>query len=325
MTTPKKLLNDITAGKFKPAYYFFGTEDYRISEAEKFVAKQFLPDLQRPSNYRRLNGKKTSSADIIAELSNLPILGERQVFSIDNIQSYSPKDIERILKILVPADSNRIVIFRTPSSKIPSKKTAFYKKMIGAVEAVEFKKLTSNETSSLIAVRLQNAGVNIQPEALTMLTSLVAGDRGGLEAEINKLLNFKEKGEIVEVADIEMISAGFEVFNIFELADFVIAGNTEKAIRMLKGLVADGNSPATIVTLLQQHFTCLYLVKNGRKPLPRREYFIYKYREQANRYKSEQLEELMVEIAKTDADLRKGGLKRESLLEMLILRLAGGK
>ena len=71
-----------------PAYYFFGTEDYRIVEAEKYVARQFLPDRQLVTNYRKIDGKKTSCSDLLAELSSLPMLGERQVFGVTS--NFSP-------------------------------------------------------------------------------------------------------------------------------------------------------------------------------------------------------------------------------------------
>ena len=55
LSTPQKLVSDITSGKFKPVYYFFGSEDYRITEAVRYVASQFLPRMQLAVNFRRLS------------------------------------------------------------------------------------------------------------------------------------------------------------------------------------------------------------------------------------------------------------------------------
>ncbi|MDH4155768.1 MAG: DNA polymerase III subunit delta [candidate division Zixibacteria bacterium] len=323
MTTPRELISNISEGKFKAAYYLFGTEDYRIVEAEKFLARQFLPDLQLTTNYREIDARLTSRADLTAELASLPMLGERQVFAVSNFQHYSQKDVEQVLKLLSPPDPNRVVIFRSPSSKAPKKNSAFYAAVSRAAEPVEFKRLTDIEMRRRITFRLQKNGINIEPEALRMLTGLIAGDSGGLESEIVKLLNYKEKGDLVEVADIEKISAGFEVYNIFELGDFVVAGETSRLIRMVRMLIAKGNNPVTLVTLLQQHFICLYLVKNGRKPLPRREFLIPRFRQQAAGYDNERLQQIIIDIAETDAEMRRTGIKQPILLEMLLLRLAG--
>ena len=87
MVTPFQLLKDISAGKFKPAYYFYGSEDYRITEAEKYLARQFLPGAQMSVNYRKFDGRKTKAGDLITHLSNLPMLGEKQVFVVSDFQS----------------------------------------------------------------------------------------------------------------------------------------------------------------------------------------------------------------------------------------------
>ena len=85
MTTPRQLLQDISGGKFKAAYYFYGSEDYRISEAIKYIAHQFLPDMQLTVNYRKFDGRKIKTGDLLTELSTLPMLGEKQVFVVTDM------------------------------------------------------------------------------------------------------------------------------------------------------------------------------------------------------------------------------------------------
>ena len=87
LSTPKKLVDDVTGGKFRPAYYFYGPEEYRLLEAIKFVAHQFLPKKQLTTNFRRLDGRRTKCDDLIAELSVFPMLGERQVPKVSGYSS----------------------------------------------------------------------------------------------------------------------------------------------------------------------------------------------------------------------------------------------
>lgn len=321
MLAPNELFKSVSAGKFKPAYYFFGTEDYRISEAEKFVARQFLPDRQLTTNYRKIDGKKASCADLMAELSNFPMLGERQVFAVSDFQSYSPTEIERVLGMLTPADPSRIVIFSSPSTKAPKKNSSFFITVSKAAEAVEFRRLSDREVARLISRQLEQEEIKIEPEALKLLTELIAGNRGAVEAEVAKLVNYKETGDMVTVEDIKKIAAGYEIFNVFQVADLIVAGDPGQVLRAIEALLANGNSPATIATLLQQHFISLYLVKNGKKPLGRRGFLIPKLSEQAAKYDNSQLEQIIIEIAATDGELRRQRLKPEMALEMLALTL----
>ncbi|UCD65116.1 MAG: DNA polymerase III subunit delta [Candidatus Zixiibacteriota bacterium] len=325
MPSPATLFKDISAGRFKPAYYFYGSEDYRISEAEKFVANQFLPHRQMTTNFYRIDGRRTNAAGLIAELSNLPMLGEKQVFAVRDFQSYKPAEVTGVLELLSPPDPNRIVIFSSPSSRTPRKTSTFFSAVARATEAVEFRKLTPGESAGQVKARLKKEGLTADPDALSLLVELVGGSKGALEAELAKLIDFKAEGENITVEDIKRICSGYEVFRIFDLADHVVAGNTRKVLQMTRSLLSEGNSATTLVALLQQHFTSLYLVKNGKNPVGRRGFMVPRLKTQAGRYDNEKLEAAILLIAEADVNLRHKGIEPETTLEMLALTLAGDK
>ena len=319
--TPQQLLAEVTSGKFKPVYYFYGSEDFRIIEAEKYLAAQFLPNLQITTNYRRLDGRKTSATDIVAELSVYPMLGERQVFSISDFQSFKPKEIERILRILQPPDPNRVVILTSPSDKAPKRKSTFYNTMSGAAELVEFKKLTPGESRLIVKRRLDKREIRIEDAALDLLVELIAGNRGALDVETEKLINYRQPGETITTDDIRKLAAGYEVYSIFELADKIVAGNTLQVLAQVKQVLAEGTSPTGVLYHLGAHFVSLYLVKNGKPLEARRRFLTQRFRSQAGKYSNQQLERMIIQIGETDAELRRTPLKPETLLESLILQL----
>lgn len=321
--TPGAFLKDLSAGKFLPAYYFFGDDDYRIIEAEKYLASQFIPGPQLTTNYRRFDGKKISAADLLAELAVYPMLGERQLIAVSSFQSFKPTEIDKIIKMLNPPDPNRIIVFSSPAARAPKKKSAFINKMAGIAEVVEFTKLTPGETKGMVSRKLAKNEINIAPQALSLLTELIAGNRGALEAETEKLINYKNPGETVTPEDIKEIASGYEVFKIFEVAEYVVAGQVKKVLQQIKTLVAEGNNPTGILYFLSQHFISLYLVKNGKPLEARKRWLAYKFREQAAKYEADKLEEIIVEIARTDSDLRKSNIKPTLALETLVLKLAG--
>lgn len=322
MASPQQLFKNVSAGKFKTAYYFYGSEDYRLVEAEKFLAHQFLPDRQMAVNYRRMDARKTNCGELIAQLSNLPMLGDRQVFIITDIQSYKPTEVDQILRLLSPPDPNRLIVFSTPSARTVKKNSAFFSKISSVAETVEFRKQTVTEATATVRAKLQREDLSIEPDAMELLVGLLGGSRGGLEAEIAKLINYAAPGESITVEAIREVSSGYEVFNIFELADLVVACKTRQVLKMIRSLLAGGNSPATLTSLLQQHFISVYLVKNGHKPLGNRSFLTAKFRQQGHRFSNERLEQIIIDIAATDAGLRKSGPKPEVAFEMLVLEMA---
>jgi len=321
MITPRTLWAEISAGKFRPAYYFFGHDDYRMVEAEKYLVRSFLPDRQRVINSRKLDGRRTSFADLASELASLPMLGEKQVVIVSDFQSYKPTEIDAVLKLLLPPDPNRMVIFSTPAAKAPKRDAAFLEKMKQAVQVVEFRKLTQSEVQSQIRSRLQKEKIGIEPEALTLLAELIAGNMGPMESEISKLTNYRRAGETVTVDDISAVCSGYASYNVFSLADEIVAGRTRTVLQMIERLIADGNSPVLIASLLQQHFISLYLVKHSKKPLGRRDFMAARLRQQAAGYDRGRLERIIIEIAATDAEFRKQAIAPTAALEMLALKI----
>lgn len=319
--TPKALSDAVSSGKFEPLYYFYGTEDYRIVEAEKFVAHQFLPERQIPTNYRRMDGRRTKCVDILAELSAYPMLGERQVIAVSDIQSYNASEIDRILKILDPPDPNRIVVFSSPSARTPRKNSAAKNRLASAAVTVEFTKMTARETAGMISRKLAGHGLEIEPDALTLLTELVGGNRGAVETETGKLVDYVGQGRTVTAEDIRAVSAGFQVYSIFTLADEIINGDRRRVLRQVQTLIADGSSPTGILFFVGQHFLSLYLVRND-KPLPPNVRFLAgKFRQQASRFDNRQLEYFLTEIAACDAMMRRQSMKPRMALEALVLKL----
>ena len=325
LSSPHKLHSEVSNGSFKPVYYLFGSEDYRIGEAVKYIAHQFVPNRQLTTNFQKLDGRKTKAADLIAELSAFPMLGERQAFLISDIQSYKPTEIDRILKLLQPPDPNRVVIFSTPSARTPKKNSAFFKKITGAAEAVEFAPLSLDQCCGIISARMNEHGLSIEPDALRWLAGLVSGKRGALEAELAKLIDFKADDTTVTRKDVELIAAGYEVFEAFQLADQIVRGERAHVLKMVQRLLAEGSTATGLLYFLSQHFISLYLVKAGKPLEPYRRWLEREFRNQAARFSLEQLEQSIVLIARTDADLRRRRTRPELELDRLVLEIMAKK
>lgn len=324
MASPKQLHDDITKGKFKPVYYFYGSEDFRRSEAEKFVADHFLPDMQRSINYYKIDSKRTPAAELAAALSNLPMLGEKQVYVIGNFESYKSKDMERLLPYVKSKDSNRVIILSTASAKTPKKSSSFFKAVSEFAETVEFKKLSAEDSRVYIDSRLAKHKIAIEPQARDLLIGMIDGDRGGLESELNKLVNFKEGGETISVDDIRNVSSGYQLFDVFELGDVIIAGNAKKTFQMVQSLLGAGANVDNLVILLLQHFLSVYLVKNGRPAVGNRNFpfLLNKFRQQAKGFSNQRLEQMIISLADANTQLRYQGLPGELVLETLTFKLS---
>jgi len=322
--TPAELNKEISGGKFRPVYFFFGSEEYRIKEAEKALVQKFL-GIHARNGHKSLAASRLKASDIFTELSIVPMLGDRQVFSIADTHILTPSEMENIFKILTPPDPSRIVIFFVPAAKVPTKnqrqKTKWFGFLESKTEPVEFTRLSASDTQKRLAALFTEKGINIEIEALTMLSGLADGDLGGIFQEAAKLIDFVGPDGTITRSQVAAITSDHRAYNIFELADKVAGRDIDTALRVLHTLQNQGESASNVLFWLSEHFLNLYLAKN-RKPLPpRSRNMAWKYNQQVNLFSNEILEALILIIGEGNRRLRGDIANEWAIIEDIVIQL----
>ncbi len=319
--TPSELVRELEKNEFQPVYYFYGSEDYRMKEAEKAIAARFLPKSLLKTNHTILSAAKQKLGDILSELSIFPMLGENQLFTITDIQILKPKDIEKILDLMTPPDPNRVIIMTTPSAKAPRKNSKALNLLAKKVSAVEFGRISGDMSSRKVRAMLNEKNIEIEPDAIQMLVTLGGGDMGGLIREVEKLIDYIGEAGIIRKEDVLAVCSDYQMFKIYELADQVATRNLDRALDIVNFLLRKGETPSGITFWLSEHFIDLYLVKNN-KPLPvYKRKMSWKFNKQVNLFNNDQLESIIKQIAETDVALRSNIKPEQTIIEMLIFNI----
>jgi len=319
--TPIELNRELESDKFRPVYYFFGKADFRIKEAEKAVVRRFLPKSQLVTNHTSLSARKLDLGEILTALSIFPLIGEKQAFTISDIQSFSPAEIEKILSLLTPSDPNRIVILSSPSEKTPEKKTKTFALLVKKTAAVEFKRIPEVQSEKKILSILREQEIQIDPEALQALVILGGGDTGGLTEELNKLINYIGRGGRIRKEDISKVCSDYQAFEIHELTNAIVRGNLSQALEMAGMLLAQGGKASGLLYSIGEHFVDLYLLSNNKPLPPRKKGTEWKFRDQTRLFNNAQLEKSIELIASADFDLKNSIRPENLIIERLIINI----
>jgi DNA polymerase-3 subunit delta len=321
--TPNDLIKELDKGKFKPVYYFYGPEDYRIKEAEKAVVRKFLPKSLLKTNHTTLSASKQKIDDILTELSVFPMLGENQIFTISDIQNFSPQDIEKIFKLLSPPDPNRVVILTSPSSKTPRKRSKALNILTSKAAAIEFGKFSGDRSAKKALAMLKEYEIEIEPEALNILVMLAGGDMGGLVSEINKLVDYVGPSGKITKADVAAVGSDYQVFQVYELADHIAHRDLDKALDTLSFLMRKGETVSRLLFWMSEHFIDLYLVQNDKPLSPGKAAISWKYKKQVANFTNSQLEEIIRLMADADTSARSNIKPERMIIEKLIFEICG--
>jgi DNA polymerase-3 subunit delta len=318
--TPIELSRELEANKFRPVYYLYGEADYRAKEAEKAIVKKFLPKSQLAVNHFSFSASRDNAAEILTALSIFPLMGERQVFTIDDVRAKNDEDIKKILALQNPPDPNRIIILSSSSDKAPKKDSKVFRLMEKHAAIVEFKRLPDGMAEKRIAPLLKKAQVQIEPDALRMVLTLGGGDSGGLVEEVNKLINYVGTGGKITLEDVAKVGSNYQAFRVFDIANRAAAGDFAKSLEIVNSLLSQGETASALLYQLGEHFLDLYLYKQGRLPAEKQKKK-WIFDQQKELFDNQQLEQIIELAAEANFELRGNPVSEKFCLEKLILEI----
>lgn len=116
-----------------------------------------------------------------------------------------------------------------------SRKSKWAAKLAAAGVLVEIWPVKPHELPSWIRQRMQQVGLNPQPEAVNLLTELVEGNLLAAQQEITKLRMVGDSAEVT-VEDVSRAVADSSRFDAFRLVECALAGELQESLRVATGL-----------------------------------------------------------------------------------------
>ncbi len=182
-------------------------------------------------------------------------------------------------------------------------------------------------------IRNSAAGKNaeITRDAVNGLADLSGGNLRVLDGELDKLALYAE-GRAITLEDVQsMVSFSGEA-SVFVAVDAVVEGRPDVALRSLRRLIDDGNSPAFVLAMIARQVRLLILAKDMRtQGVPASElggrlrlsgYPLRKTLDQETMFTPEGLREAHGKLVEADLSAKTGRFDEETALELLVTELA---
>lgn len=186
-----------------------------------------------------------------------------------------------------------------------------------------------------ISARMQQAGLQADPDAVKLLAELVDGNLLAAAQEIEKL-KLLETGQHIDTACVRASVCDSSRYNIFNLVDTALAGDPAQTQKILSGLRAEGVEPATVIWALSREIRQLcgmaLAVEQGQSAQQvMRQHRVWSNRQSITgkaltRLPSRKLQRLLQRMALADQTMK--GMQRGNVwdyLEQTALLLAGAK
>jgi DNA polymerase III subunit delta len=181
-----------------------------------------------------------------------------------------------------------------------------------------------------ITRRAKQTGVQIAPEAVTLLANFIGNNLRLLANEIDKLATYVGAGNTIREQDIQQLSAQVQEARVFDLTDALAQRRSKQALNILHDLLSDGEPPLKLISTITSQVRSLILVKEllqkGTRPyqvasaLGIAPFIAEKYVRQAGNFSAPQLESTYRYLLTTDAALKRSRLTPEMALDLLVLQ-----
>jgi len=322
------LLESLAGGTLAAVYLLHGEEDFLVEEAAKAVIAAAVPEDAREFNLDILHGEESDARDIVARASSFPMMAERRVVVVQNVDKLNPKDLE-ILGNYIEQPSKSTCLVLT-GGKIDTRKRPYtIVKRTGV--AVEFKPLYDDRVPAWVAVRVKKQKHEITQDACRLLAAYVGTSLRELQNELEKIYIYLGSRTSITADDITAVVGMSKELSIFELQKAIGARDLKRSCEIMERMLDAGAKVPFIILMLTGYFASLYrLFDLRRRNAPQQEmaseirvspYFLKEYLDALGRFPVHDIERAFDILVGADEQSKTSTADPKQVMQLLLVRL----
>lgn len=219
------------AGKFAPVYLLMGDEPYYVDlVCDAVIENAFSDDSERDFNQTVCYGSDVDADAVITDARRYPMFAERHLVVLKEAQMMRSLE-ELAVYCGKPLESTVLVIAMHGASA--DKRKSLYKTVSKIGVVLESSQLRDYEMPQWINSHFRSRGLQITPEAASLMAEYAGTDLSKIAVETDKMLkNLPEGTTEVNAGDIERNVGISRQYSIFELTRELSARNSAKALKI---------------------------------------------------------------------------------------------
>lgn len=241
------LLRSVTKGELAPVYYLYGPQDILKDEAVQAIVDRALDPGLRDFNLDHCTAAQLDAESIFALCTTLPMMADRRVVVIREIEGWKrkPKVRAAFLAYLArPARETVVILVQGSADEEPDKD------LTRGAFAVACEPLPVERARRWLLRRARALGVTLEEEAADHLIAVTGGDLGAVAMELQKLGSLPD-GTTVSVEQVGELVGIRRGETIYDWRNAVLDTEPGRAVGMIGSLLDQpGVTAVRLVTLL---------------------------------------------------------------------------
>ena len=253
--THSEFFSALRSGQIEKCYLFEGEEEFTKQAALKALREKIAGGDFAAMNDTRLADPAPDA--LIAAAETLPFMSEKRFLEVrDSAMLLSGKAkeydedsaVKRLDAYLSELPDTAVIVFTVRGRADGRKK--LYQALKKKAKLVSFDPLDDKELAQWIARSLKKEGKKISQAACQRLWFSAGRDLTLLNNEIGKLAAYAGDRDEVTEKDVQAVCVQSTEYKVFDLTDALLSGQGAKALRMLDGLLRDGEERLMLLSLL---------------------------------------------------------------------------
>ncbi len=252
----------ISSKQFSNLYYIDGEEKMLVSMYTDALVKKLMGDEPPQFNYHVFDSE-CDVTDISVACDVMPFMCDKNCVKIVDLDadSLSTEDLDALVDILKNIPDTSVVILTMTTLVPPSKVSKKQKKLKDIFEkngiVADMSKRSQMSLERTVCKWAKECGSSISELTASKLINICSGDLRVLHNEIEKLSAFALDSEITEQM-IDMLVAKNLQAKIYDLFDYVIAQDFDKAMKTIDVLFYQREESIAIVIALGSAYVDMY-------------------------------------------------------------------
>ncbi len=329
----QELFQEIHTGQILPLYYFFGPEKWFIEEALERIKEKVLHPATSEFNRVVLDAQESPAEAILESLQVFPLNSPRRFVIIRQADVIWSKNPAPYFEYFANPNPSTCVVFIGEKADL---RTKFFQALEKKGAIVSFYPPHEKELNRWVRLQAEQLGLTISDEARVLLLERVGPHLREIRLELEKLALKPDARKSVREEDVLILTEDAREESPFEMAWAVGLLEGEKAFRLLRKNLQQGESPLLLLSLILRQLRLIWRARELRaegsskkeveaklRILPQR---ASRFWSQVDQFSSTALGQIWPLTRETDQDLKSSRVDKDLLLEKYLWDLfLGGR
>ena len=323
-------------GPWAPVYLLMGSERYLLNEAVDRLTKSVFPGTPDDFNYSLFDAREHSSADVIAACEMLPMMAEKRVVRLRNLDAWKAAELVNLAHYVERPSETTLLIMDATGLALQSDAAKRINKAT-SVAMMGFESMNPSDTANWVTRRGKTPyRLLIRRDLAAHIVENVGESLETLDRALERLMLFvgtrpEDEDTIITQEMVDEVIVDSRMRSVFELTDALSRKDLESAVRIYRRMRLHGDNPIGTVSMIAREFRgMLTVVEGAREGKDERSmatlvggppWALKKYRENARRFQRSELHDIHRMITQTAGELTSSRLKDDLHIERLFLRI----